>query len=262
MFKESLKLGNFKKVYPLSLLSSIFLFLAGFCLYRGNDDDTSMIISIVGFVVSAALFLYFFTAQTQVVGNHLLATIQEEEPEPVKETLKKWKGYAFPSIGVLAVGVFMYQLIIPLVGSIAGGLFQISLFGFEMNILTFALNIAVMVWVMFGLVEINTIGVGFKDTFSYTINFVFTNFRKVVLYMVAYIVALYVFILLSVLALGSMQIVMMPVKVLLTAYLIAFFNVYATNLFIDNVSDEDFVEPEEEPTEGEEVSGGETAEEK
>ena len=255
MFKESLKLGDFKKVYPLSLLSATFLFLAGFCLYRGNENDTAMIISLVGFFVAAILFLFFYTAQAQVIGNHLLAEIQEEEPATVKETLKNWKDYAFPSIGVLALGALMYQLIIPLVGSIAGGLFQVNLLGFELNLLTFSLNMAVIVWVMFGVAEINTIGVSFKDTFSYTINFVFTNFRKVVLYVVVYILMMYLFILFSVLTVGDMQMMLLPVKAILAAYLMSFLNVYATNLFIDNVSDDDFVEPEEE------LEGGEADEE-
>ena len=41
----------------------------------------------------------------------------------------------------------------------------------------------------------------------------------------------------------------LPVKVLVIAYVITFLNTYATNLFIDNVSDEDFAEAEEDTEE-------------
>ena len=190
------------------------------------------------------LFLFFFTAQAQVVGNELTAEFQGEEPATVRDTLKGWKSYALPSVGVLVVAALMYQLIIPLIGSIAGGLFQVNVMGVEMNLLTLLLNFMLIVWTAFSLAEINTIGVGFKDTFSYTMNFVFTNFRKVVLFLLVFMLMTYLVMLLSIYAAGSLM--LLPVQVLFMAYVIGFLNAYATGLFVDNVSDEDFEEAEEE----------------
>ena len=244
MFREALKLISFRKVYPMSLLSTIFLFLGSFCLFRSNAGDLALMLSVAGFVVSMFLFLFFFTAQAQVVGNELTAEFQGEEPATVRDTLKSWKSYALPSVGVLVVAALMYQLIIPLIGSIAGGLFQVNVAGVEMNLLTLLLNFMLIVWTAFGLAEINTIGVGFKDTFSYTMNFVFTNFRKVVLFLLVFMFMTYLVMLLSIYAAGSLM--LLPVQVLFMAYIIGFLNAYATGLFVDNVSDEDFEEAEEE----------------
>lgn len=246
MFKESLKLGNFKKVYPMALLSTVFLMLTSFCLHKGNASETEMIFTVGGFFVSVLLFLFFYIAQVKTIGNELTAEFQDEEPMTMKETLKSWFQYALPSVQVLVVFALVYYLVLPLVGTVAGGIFQVEILGVSMNLLTFLLNMIMIVWMTFALVEINTIGVGFKDTFSYTINFVFTNFRKVFLYMIVYLLTGYLLLLMLVFTMDGNQVLLLPVKALIVGYGLAFLNTYAANLFIDNVSDEDFNEDETE----------------
>ena len=248
MFKESLKLANFKKVYPVSLLSTTALLSVIYFLNKGNASDAEQIVSLAGFAISALLFLFLYPVQSQVIGNELTAGFQDEEPEPVVSVMKRWTQYAISSVGVIVVFLIGYKILLPLVGAIAGGLFQVSAFGIELNLLTLFLNLGAIVWMMFGMAEISTIGVSFRETFSYTVNFVFTNFLKVVQFSVIFMLLSYAVLFMLVQTVNA-GLYLLPVKVLVIAYVIAFLNTYATNLFIDNVSDEDFAEAEEDTEE-------------
>lgn len=243
MFKESFKLGNFKKTYPLSIATVIAFLLFTYGL---NVRGVDMVIAIAEVVFGLALFLYFYTAQNKQIATEMVAEFQEEEPATIVETLKSWKGYAVPGLMVLIVFGLVYEFILPLVGSVAGGLFQVTLLGFEFNILTLAMNLIAVTWLMFGTAQINTIGASFKDTFQYTMNFGFSNFRKVLGFLVVFILGMFIVQMTVVSTAFGNQLIYMPIKVLVMAYVLGFVNTYAVGLFIDNIHDDDFDESENE----------------
>lgn len=238
MFKDIFKLINFKKVYPLALLNTILLFCVGTFLYQSNSSSAGVIFSVVGLVLSLLLFMFFYAGQAQVIGDNLISRMQGEEAQPVRKLINEhWKEFVPATMLVLVVAGLMYQLIIPLIGSIAGGIFQISIGTVELNILTLILNLMLITWAVFGIVAINTIGIGFKDTFSYVMNFTFTNFRRVVAFLVLFILTMFV---MAIIAFFTASIFLIPIRILVYAYLIGLVNVLATGVFIENVSDEDF----------------------
>lgn len=251
MFKESLKLASFKKVYPLSVVSTVLLLLSAYFLNKGNATEADQITSLAIFLVSGIGFLFLYALQNKVIANEVVAEATDEEPESIKEAAASWKSYGFAASLLLISFLLIYNLILPLIGSVAGALFQVSIAGFELNLLTLVLNLMAIVWLMFGMAEINAMNVGFMDTLKYTVNFVFTNFRKVLLFIAVFLLFWFAVTLMIVFTATSDQMLFMPVKAVVIAYVLAFLNTYAVNLFIDNVTDEDF-EDGEEPEEEEE----------
>jgi len=245
LFKESLKLGNFKKEFPVALLSAIFMLLATYGMNRGISSQADLAVSLVMFFVGLAGFIVFYAAAYQVAAGELTASLQDEDAPSLGETLKAWKSYVPSAAAVIIAFFLIYQFVLPVIGAVAGGLFQVSIFGVSLNLLTFVLNMMAITWLVFGLVSISTIGTVFKETFSYVLNFVFTNFRKVLLFLFIGLVLMYAVLVLLIHTMNGNPLIFLPIKALVMAYVLGFLTVYATNLFIDNVSDEDFAEPEE-----------------
>lgn len=245
MIKESLKLGNFKKMFPLSLFSTIFLLLATYGMNRGIASQVDLVVSLAAFFIGLLGFIFLYATTYQVAADELTASLQEEEAPSVAETIKGWKSYVPSAAGVVITFFLVYQFVLPIIGSIAGGLFQVSILGISLNLLTFALNLMAVTWLIFGLVSISTIGTSYKETFSYVLNFVFTNFRKVVLFLIIGLLLMYGVLVLLVHTMLGNQLMLLPIKAIAMAYVFGFLTVYATNLFVDNVSDDDFAEPED-----------------
>lgn len=247
MFKESLKLVNFKKVFPLTLVSVLLMLVTTYGMNRRISSEMDIAVSIAMFFTGLAGFIFFYSFQNQVIANELAADIQETESPSIRETLKDWKSYLLPSTGIILVFFLMYQAVLPLIGSFAGGLFQVTILGISFNLLTFLLNMMAIIWLVFGIVAINTMGVSFLETFNCVINFAFTNFQKVIIYLLLLIILMYAVLVMLIHTMTGNQMIFMPIKVLVMAYVLGFLNTYAINLFIYNVEENDFItktEPE------------------
>ena len=234
MIKESLKLGNFKKMFPLSLFSTIFLLLATYGMNRGIASQVDLVVSLAAFFIGLLGFIFLYATTYQVAADELTSSLQEEEAPSVAETIKGWKSYVPSAAGVVITFFLVYQFVLPIIGSIAGGLFQVSILGISLNLLTFALNLMAVTWLIFGLVSISTIGTSYKETFSYVLNFLIIG-----------LLLMYGVLVLLVHTMLGNELLLLPIKAIAMAYVFGFLTVYATNLFVDNVSDDDFAEPED-----------------
>lgn len=120
-----------------------------------------------------------------------------------------------------------------------------SVSGFEFNLLTLFMNLCFIVWLMFGSAEANTVEATYLETFKYTIGFVFNNFAKVVAFVVAFVIALFILQFTVVSTAGGDQLVLMPIKALIFAYVIGFVNTLATSIFVNNIKASDFAEDDD-----------------
>ena len=241
---QVLKLVNFLKVYPLCLLSSGTFFGFMYFLLKANNSDSEQMISTVATVVLLLAFFAFFAFQNKMISAQMIAELEEDESPDFADIKEGFKGYFLSTIGILIVFVAMYSFILPLIGGLAGGLFQMEIGGFEFNALTLIINLACITWTLLALAEVNTIEASFFDTFTFTFGFVFSNFAKVVGFIVSVIFAwgIFQFVLYST-ATGN-QMLMLPVKIFILAYLFGFINSYATYLFINNITEEDLSDDE------------------
>ena len=240
--KESLKLGNIAKVFPLALLTSAALLAFMYFLHKGNASDSEQMMSLGLTVVLLIAFLFLYALQNKVIAMEYLSELQDEEPPSIKELASDFKSYFPSSAGMLIAFGIIYSLILPTIGSMAGGLFQISVAGIEFNILTLLLNLMVIAWLMFATAQVNIMEAGIVDTIKFIPGFVFTNFGKVVKFILVFILCLFCLQMLIVSTATSSQMVAMPVKAVAIGYVLAFLNAYAANIFLDNIEDDDFSE--------------------
>ena len=241
---QVLKLSNFLKVFPACIISAAMFFATVWFLYKGNGDPTDQIISVVATIVCLLLFIATYAFQNRLIADYLVARFNEEEPPEYKDVLDEAKGAFIPTALILLVMCLMYNLIIPMIGSMAGEIFQVDI-GFEFNILTLIINLSCITWMFLAIASVNTIGAGFLDTFSFVFGFVFSHFAKVVAFIVTVAFSMFVmqFVIVSV-ASGN-QLFMMPLKALVLAYIFGLTNTYAAYLVVNNVTEEDLAEDEE-----------------
>lgn len=236
---QALKLVNFAKVFPLCLLSSATFFSFMYFLSKNISSESEQLVFTAITLVSMLGFFVFYSLQNKMIASQIIADLQEEESPTYGEIKEGFKGYFLSTVGVLITFAIMYQFILPLIGSNAGDMFQVSLFDFEFNILTLIINLACITWVLLAVAEINTIEISFLQTFSFTFGFVFSNFAKVAGFIVTVIVAWFLFQFLVVSTATGDQMIMMPIKIIVLAYLFGFINTLATNLFVNNITEDD-----------------------
>ena len=238
----ALKLINFSKVFPMGILNAIFFFATIYCFTKPNDDSTSFIISLVAGLLSFIAFIFFFVVTHRAMATEMIAEIYDEETYSYKELFDDAKQYLVLYFGMTLVLCMMYLLIIPAIGSNAGGIFQVSPFGFDFNILTLIINMFCMAWFFLGLAQISTIGANFIETFKYTFSFIFNNFAKTIIFFLLLVFVLFIFNFTLLVTAGGSQLMMMPIKVLVFAYLFNFLNAYAIDFFLNNISQDDLEE--------------------
>jgi len=238
-------LANFIKVFPLSIIVSASLLTSTYFLYKGNGDGTAQIISLVAVLVSAIIFMVTYALHNKVIASEIVAHVQGEEAPSIQEVFSEFKSYGLTTIGLVISFAILYVFILPTIGSMAGGIFQMSVSGFEFNLLTLFMNLCFIVWLMFGSAEANTVEATYLETFKYTIGFVFNNFAKVVAFVVAFVIALFILQFTVVSTAGGDQLVLMPIKALIFAYVIGFVNTLATSIFVNNIKASDFAEDDD-----------------
>ena len=243
---QALKLVNFAKVFPLCLLSSATFFSFMYFLTKDISSESEQLVFTAITVVSVLAFFVFFSLQNKMISAQMIADLEDDEPPSFGDIKEGFKGYFLSTVGVLIVFALMYNLVLPLVGNIAGEIFQVSVFDFEFNLLTLIINLACIAWVLLALAEITTIEASFLQTFSFTFGFVFSNFSKVVGFIVAVVASWFIFQFIVVSTATGDQMIMMPIKIIVLGYLFGFINTLATNLFINNITEDDLTEDEEE----------------
>ena len=239
---SALRLINFPKVFPLGILNAIFFFLTVYCFTKPNEDSTGFTISLIGGLFSFIAFILFFVMAHRAMATEMIAEIYDEETYTYRELLEDSKQYIALYFGMVLIFCMMYVLIIPLIGSNAGGIFQVDLAGFEFNVLTLIINMFCMTWFFLGVAQIATIEAKLTDTFKYTFSFIFNNFAKTILFFLLLVVVLFIFNFTLLVTASQTQLMMMPVKVLVFAYLFNFLNAYAIDFFLNNISQEDLEE--------------------
>lgn len=234
-----LKLFNFVKVFPLSLLTSIVFFAMLFCLSKPIATTTEgLIFGGISFI-SFILFVLFYTVQVRCMASSLIASFNDDEEPSYGELFQDIKSYLFPILGLILIFIINLNLIIPTIADVAGGLFQVSIMGFDFNVLTLFINLACITWLFVGTAEIVTINASFMDTIKYTFSFVFNNFVKVLGFFVfvAFLLFLFNFTLVS--TFTGNQLIMLPIKAIVFAYLFGICNAFAISFFATNVTEED-----------------------
>ena len=73
----------------------------------------------------------------------------------------------------------------------------------------------------------------------------FNTFAKVIAFVVAFVVALFILQFTVVSTAGGDQLVLMPIKALIFAYVIGFVNTLATSIFVNNIKASDFAEDDD-----------------
>lgn len=243
---QALKLVNFAKVFPLCLLSSLTFFSFMYFLTKEISSESEQLVFTTITVVSVLAFFVFFALQNKMISAQMIADLEDEEPPSFGDIKEGFKKYFLSTVGVLIVFAIMYKIVLPLVGNVAGEIFQISIFDFDFNLLTLIINLACITWMLLALAEITTIEASFIQTISFTFGFVFSNFSKVVGFVIAVMASWFIFSFAVVSTATGDQMIMMPLKVLLLAYLFGFINSLATNLFINNITEDDLADDEEE----------------
>lgn len=235
---HALTLYGSPKVFVWSLLASV----AFFFLYWGEKhpysagDTTMTALSLAVVFVGAILFIAFYT-----IGNRQLALAFAKvefgsEDASFMDAVSQGKKY-FGAVTLLILGVcFLTLIVVPALGTLAGGFFLISVAGHDFNILMLFFNFfLVYAWFFLGTAEIVLADLKFKDTIPETIGFIFDNFLKMFGYAALLFVLLTFFDFVVVSLFPLNRIIALPVLVLLFAYLLAFINSFTVSFVGENL---------------------------
>lgn len=238
------------KVYAWSLFASIALFF----LYWGAKhpyaagDDTMTALSLAVVFVGAILFVAFYTFANRQLALAFAEKEFQTEPSSMMDAVQQGKGY-IPSVAALLVcTIVLTVLAVPMLGTVVGGFFIVTIAEHDFNILTLFINFFIVyAWLFIGTAEIVLADVRFKDTLGETVGFIFDNFLKMFGYVVILFFSLTVFEFVVVSLMPLSRVIALPILVLLFAYVLSFINsmtmaFVATNL--DMKEDEETQEQE------------------
>jgi len=229
----------------MSLTSAGFFALMYFS-QRSNGSDTDFWISAGVTVVALIFSVLMYALQNKVISNELVAYSEDEEAPSIGEALAEIKSAIPATLGVLLVCIPLHFLIIPLLVSLVGGIFNIKIDGFvEFNLLALVLNLIVVMWLFLATAQINAMGASFVDTIKYSTGFVFTNLSKCVIAVLAILFCLFIYNFTILSTMSGNFLINTVIRVVITAYLLGFVNTYFTSLFINNVTEEDLMDDEE-----------------
>lgn len=232
-------LTNFIKVFPICLLSSASFVGGWYFLAKPNGSDSEQMLATIVAPVLLILFLFCYALQNHVIATEIIANEEDAEPLSIQESLAEIKSFLPASVGVILTFLVVKEYIIPTVGSMAGGIFQLSLGGYDINMLTFPMNLLMILWLFLATAEINSIGASFTDTIKYTMGFIFTNLLKCVAAIVFILFCWFVWGYTVYFTVGGSNITAMAIQIFVFAYLFGLSNTFVTSLFIHNVSEED-----------------------
>ncbi len=236
---KALSLFSFKKVYPLAILFACCFFGAIYFMVKPNEDDMSLWISTGASVVIGLLAVFFYTAHNRAIAVSYMEEFLDGDEYSLGEIFGEVGSYVV-HIFLLALSfLLMHNIVIPFIGAEAGGLFQLSIFGFEFNALTLLINYFCIVWLFLGTAEIVTMDATFFETLGLTFQFIFDNFMKLFGFVVLLFVAHLIFqvVLVTTYQIDPMSTV--PIKIIFLAYLVAMCNSFAVGFFAENADDEE-----------------------
>ena len=221
------------KAFPFSFLIGIFFFLGGYFATKDMSNGSTEDLVIAGAVVavSALLWVFFLAVQNKVIANKAVEKIFGEEPISIGQSISLAKGNLPTIIGMTILLVIINTTVIPIIGTAAGGIFQVNVMDFEFNILTLLINIFLVCWYLIGLASVAVADASFIQTFSYTTEFFFDNFSKMIGFVFATILCSFIFSFAGVSLVKFSPTVAIPIKCLLFIYLFGFINSLAIHLF-------------------------------
>lgn len=224
------------------MLLSITFFGILYFLTKPMEKDASIVIPLAIVFVLSTLAIMLFAIQNRLIATEFIASEYDEEPFSFSEILYDCQGYVIPYSVLVFVYLLSYNLIIPFIGSLAGGIFQISLFDLDFNILTLIINLVLIAWVFLGTAQIVTVEATLSETIGYTTNFIFDNFGKMIIFFIIIIGLLFTFQFILVSTYTADQTYAIPIKVLAFAYLFSVCNAYTISFFANNASIEEEAE--------------------
>lgn len=240
-----IKLFNPAKSFPMALLTSVaFFFSMYFLNAKALSGTTEIVIAIVASVIGFILFLLAYVVMDKAMATELLADLydDEEQIKSLGELFGEAKNHFPTFFGIVLTFLILYNLIIPTIGNLAGGIFQVSIMDFEFNILTLVITMTCIAWVFLGAAQSVFLEASFFETIKFTFGFVFNNFLKTILFFVVIVILHLLLNLTFISTMGLSMVVGMAIKIFVFAYLFAFCNAYAIYFFVNNVMEEDFNE--------------------
>lgn len=239
-----------KKVLPLALLFSCMFFGTMFFMMRPNNAETDYYVSLGISIVLGIFSIFLFTAQNKAIAAGFIENEYDEDEMSLGEVVQETGSYVVHIFLLVLTFFLAHQVAIPLLGAEFGMPFQVSFLGLDMNILTVGLNFFFLTWLFLGTAEVVLLDVSFWETLPYTLRFVFDNFLKTIGFLFAVALILFAIQMSWITTYTMNQMVTMPIKILVFAYLVALCNSMAVSFFAKNMNDVD--EGDEEYEEDEE----------
>lgn len=221
------------KAFPFSFLIGVFFFLGGYFITKdmSNGGVEDLVIAGAIVLISALLGLFFLSVQNKVIANKAAEKIFGEDSISISGSVSSAKSNLLTVIGMTVVLVLINTTVIPIVGTVAGGLFQVDIFDFEFNVLTLLINIVLVCWYLIGLAAVAVADASFIQTFSYTTEFFFDNFSKMLGFVFTVILCSFIFSFAGVSLVNFSPTVAIPIKCIIFIYLFGFINALAIHLF-------------------------------
>ena len=219
---KALSLYSFRKVFSISLLFSSAFFAALFFITRPNDTDMAFYISIGVFIVTALLSVFLFAGLNRSLAVSYFEKFYGDDEYTLMEVLGETSYYVVNTFLLVLTFFLAHNIIIPYIAAVAGGLFQVSVGGFEFNALTLVINSFCIVWLFLGAAQITVLDATFFETLSLTLQFVFNNFFKLIGFVLFILVSHLLFEMVIVLTYQADDpLSTLPIKVFVMAYLVA-----------------------------------------
>ncbi len=245
---QALTLYSFRKVFFVAILFASAFFGTFYFMSKPNGSDTEVMISAALSLVLGILALFFYTVQNRTIATSYIEKNFDGDEYSVGEVMGETGGYAIHVFLLVLTFGLAYNILIPFVGSVLGGPFQVSVAGFDFNALTLAINYFFVIWLFIGTAQVVVMDMTFFETLSATLQFVFNNFLRMFGFALFILVIhlLFQMTLLSTYQLDPLT--TMPIKILVFAYLMALCNSYAVSFFAsgnDDREDDDEDEDDE-----------------
>lgn len=235
------------KAFPFSVLVGVLFFLGGyFATKETNGSSEEFAVSCAVVLLSGILGLFFLSIQNKIIANKVIEKNFDEDPVSLMESISAAKGNLLTVIGMTFVLFLINTTVIPAIGTMAGGMFQVDIMDFEFNILTLVINLILVSWYLIGLASVSVIDATFLQTFSYTTEFFFDNFSKMIGFVFVTILCSFLFSFVGVSLVDAPITTAIPIKCLVFIYLFGIINALSIHLFANYANFEDEPEWDEE----------------
>lgn len=239
---ETLTLFSFRKVFSAALVFAVCFFGSFYFMVKPNDDEMSLWISTGAAIVLGLVTVFFFTVQNRAIAVSYIEKYFDGDEYSLSEVIGEAGGYVVHIFLLVLSFLLMYNIVVPFIGAVAGGIFQVKFFDFEVNLLTFLINYFCIVWLFLGAAEIVTMDATFFETLGITFRFIFDNFMKLFWFvlLIFFIHLMFQIILVATYQVDPSATYTIPIKVLALAYLVALCNSFAVRIFAENLPEEEY----------------------